>query len=258
MYLTLGRTEDALKQYQDYLKISRQLATDDPKDAQKQRDLSISFNKLGDVYLTLGRTEDALKQYQDGLKISRQLATDDPKDAQKQRDLMLSSYKLGMVAKELGSYTAAIKRFHQGVAILDELIEARLQVESACAEKSILEREMNYCRRAPVATGDWEALLKSDAKQLPDLLGIRATEFAKRGRLADVEQAAAKLREWKPATGGTLYDSACAYGLCAHAGNQREDENVRRRPETQTEVHRPGPGMPQGSHRGRIQQLQST
>ena len=90
VYLTLGRTEDALKQYQDGLKIRHQLAADDPKDAQKQRDLSISLNNLGDVYLTLGRTEDALKQYQDGLKISRQLATDDPKDAQKQRDLSIS------------------------------------------------------------------------------------------------------------------------------------------------------------------------
>jgi hypothetical protein len=30
-----------------------------------------------------------------------------------------------------------------------------------------------------------------------------------------VEQAATRLREWKPASPDTLYDSGCAYGLCA-------------------------------------------
>ena len=69
----------------------------DPKDAQKQRDLSISFIKLGDVYVTLGRTADGLKYCEDALKIRRQLADADPKDAQKQRDLSVSFNRLGGV-----------------------------------------------------------------------------------------------------------------------------------------------------------------
>ncbi|NQV26423.1 MAG: serine/threonine protein kinase, partial [Rhodopirellula sp.] len=46
--------------------IARQLAAADPSDAQKQRDLSVSFDRLGDVFLKLGRTDDALTQFQDG------------------------------------------------------------------------------------------------------------------------------------------------------------------------------------------------
>lgn len=62
-------------------------------------------------------------------------------------------------------------------------------------------------------TGDWETLLKADAEALPVLLTNRVTLLAKRGRVADVAQAGAKLRELEPKTSGNLYKAACAYGL---------------------------------------------
>ena len=213
--VTLGRTEDGLKYCEEDLKISRQLAAADPKDAEKQRDLSISFIRLGEVFVNLGRTEDGKNCYEDGLIISRQLAAADPKDAQKQRDLMVGFHRLGGVRREVGDYEAAIQEFERGVTVLEKLIEAKLLVESSGEEKAILQRAIKFCRDAIVATGEWEVLLKSDSKQLPPLLSLRATELAKRGRLKDVEQTAAKLREFKPTSDTTLYDAGCAYGLCA-------------------------------------------
>jgi tetratricopeptide (TPR) repeat protein len=215
VFVKLSRTEDGLKYYDGGLKISRQLAEADPNDALKQRDLSVSFNKLGDVYVRLGRIADALKYYDDGLKISRQLADADPRDAQKQRGLMVSFSNLGLARKENGEYETAIDEFQRGVVVLDKLIETKLLVESAGKDRAFLLQEIAYCWDAIVATGVWETLLKSEVNQLPSLLYIRASELAKRGRLKDVEQAAAKLREFKPASAATLYDAGRGYGLCA-------------------------------------------
>jgi tetratricopeptide (TPR) repeat protein len=216
VYVTLGRTADGLKYYEDGLKISRQLAEADPKDAQKQRDLSVSFNRLGDVYVTLGRTADGLKYYEDGLKISRQLAEADPKDAQKQLDLVFSFQRLGSARMGVVDYQGSIEEFQRGVTVLEKLIAAKLMVEVSGNWKASLQEVITRCRNViVVATGEWEALLTSDAKQLPTLLIVRVKEFAKHGRLNDVEQTAAKLREHKPASDKTLYNAGCGYGLCA-------------------------------------------
>ena len=57
-------TDKALQSYQEALKLSEALAKADPNDAQAQRDLSVSYNKLGDVHLRLGATDQALQSYQ--------------------------------------------------------------------------------------------------------------------------------------------------------------------------------------------------
>jgi tetratricopeptide (TPR) repeat protein len=120
----LGRTEEALKHYQDGLKIRRQLAEADPKDAGKQRGLLVSFIKLGDVYVTLGRTEEALKYFDDSLKISRQLAQADPQDAQKQRNLSVSFSNLGNVYVQLGRTADALQHYQDSLKISRQLAQA--------------------------------------------------------------------------------------------------------------------------------------
>ena len=136
-----------LKSYEDDLKIARVLADADPRDAQKQRDLSVSFEKLGDVFLTLGRTDDVLKSYEDGLKIRLWLADADPRDAQKQRDLMVSYYKLGLVDMRRGKYDAACGRFEAGIAVLDRLIGQGLTVAASTREKVFLQQKIQECRK---------------------------------------------------------------------------------------------------------------
>jgi hypothetical protein len=59
--LLLGNTQTAHKQYQEAHELARRLAEADPKNAQAQRDLSVSFNKLSDVTRQLGKTRDALE-----------------------------------------------------------------------------------------------------------------------------------------------------------------------------------------------------
>ena len=215
MFLKLGRTDDALTQFEDGLKISRTLAEADPRDAQKQRDLSISFDRLGNVFLTLGRTDDALTQFEDGLKIRRVLAEADPRDAEKQRDLMVSHYNLGVVAVQTKRYDDATRNFQEGIAVLDRLIANGQSVEDSQKVKAILQQRLQFSTVAKLAIGDWDTLLKVDAQVLPQLLVLRATEMLKRGELANAVQATDKLRELEPKDKNNLYNAACVYAQCA-------------------------------------------
>ncbi len=57
MQQQLGDTQSALGYYQQCNDIRERLAEADPTNTQAQRDLSVSYNKLGDVQLKLGDTQ---------------------------------------------------------------------------------------------------------------------------------------------------------------------------------------------------------
>ncbi len=76
--------------------ISR-LAKSDPGNASCQRDLSVSYTKIGDVLVAQGNLPEALKTYQDSLAIVDRLAKSDPGNALWQRDLSVSNERLGDV-----------------------------------------------------------------------------------------------------------------------------------------------------------------
>jgi Flp pilus assembly protein TadD len=71
-----------------------QLAEADPKNAQTQRDLSISFERLGDVAAAPAA---ARRFYEQELEIRRNLAEADPENAEAQRALADSYARLGAV-----------------------------------------------------------------------------------------------------------------------------------------------------------------
>ncbi len=94
----------------------KQLAARDPNNAEWQRDLSVSYNKIGDISAARGDRDGALKAYKDGLDIAKQLAARDPANVVWQTDLVVSAWKLA----EAG---AKDKRQHlaSGLAILKRL-----------------------------------------------------------------------------------------------------------------------------------------
>ena len=93
MKLQAGDRAGALAAYQESLDIRRKLAAQDPGNAQAQRDVSVSLNKLGDMKLQEGDQAGALAAYQESLDIRRKLAAQDPGNAQAQRDVSVSLEK---------------------------------------------------------------------------------------------------------------------------------------------------------------------
>ena len=63
------------------------LAKQDPGNADWQRDLSVSYSRVGDVQSAQGDLSGALKSYRDGLHICQRLAKQDPRQCGWQRDL---------------------------------------------------------------------------------------------------------------------------------------------------------------------------
>ena len=90
MQVAQGDLAGALKSYRDGLAIAERLAKSDPGNAGWQRDLSVSYDKVGDVQVAQGDLAGALKSYRDSLAIAERLAKSDPGNAGWQRDLSVS------------------------------------------------------------------------------------------------------------------------------------------------------------------------
>ncbi len=246
--LESGQVTEALESSQKSLEISQKWAAADPSDAWAQRAVSISYEKLGDVSLQVGKATEALEQYQKGLEIYRTQAATDPADAWLQSALMVTLWRLGAGNQQVKAYERAIEYYEQGLDVLNRMDEAGRQpvsqsewiVTYLSARKSqtgivrlppmqkewvrIIQRQIQHCKHAPTAEGEWKALLEQPADLLPVLLEMRGTQFVQDGRTSDAAHAIAKLRELGTATADQLYNAACVYSLCATGIKAEKDE----------------------------------
>ncbi len=119
-----SKVDEALKAYRDSLAIREHLASTERSNTQWQRDLSISYNKLGDVLVKQGKLDEALKAYRDGLAIAERLAAADRSNTQWQRDLSVSYNMVGDVLVKQGKLDEALKAYRDGLAIRERLAAA--------------------------------------------------------------------------------------------------------------------------------------
>ncbi len=89
-----------------------------------ERDLSVSYNRVGDVLVAQGNLPEALKTFRDGLAISDRLAQSDPDNAGWQRDLSVSYDRVGDVLVAQGNLPEALKTFRDGLAIAARLAKS--------------------------------------------------------------------------------------------------------------------------------------
>jgi hypothetical protein len=84
------------------LNIRRTLADQDKSNAGWQRDLSVSYEKVGGVLEAQGKLQDALDACQQSLKIRQALVDQDKSNASWQRDLIVSLYNVGTITAKIG------------------------------------------------------------------------------------------------------------------------------------------------------------
>ena len=77
------------------LAIAERLAQAEPDRADYQRDLSVSYERMGDLYGALGQGEEARQAYLKSLAIRERLAEAEPDRADYQRDLSVSYERMG-------------------------------------------------------------------------------------------------------------------------------------------------------------------
>ena len=90
-----GDLAGALKSYRDSVAIREKLSKQDPGNAGWQRELSVSYNNVGDVQRDQGDLAGALKSYRDTLAILEKLAKQDPGNAGWQADFAFSCWQTG-------------------------------------------------------------------------------------------------------------------------------------------------------------------
>jgi tetratricopeptide (TPR) repeat protein len=123
----LADIESTLPQAQRYhdegLAIARQLAIRAPARTDLQRDLYVSYERLGDLLGAMGDGERARRHYAEGLTAARSLAEREPNRSDLQRDLAVLLIKLGDLSLKRGAVQDARQRYEESSAVLRALVE---------------------------------------------------------------------------------------------------------------------------------------
>ena len=178
-----GDLEGALKCYRDGLGIARELAKQDPDNADWQRNLSLSYLNIGDLQSAQGNLAGALKSYRDSLAIAEKLARQDPGNDLWQRDLSVSYVEVGDVLSDQGDLAGALKCYRDGLTIAEKLSQQDPGNE-------VWQRDLflNYARIGGVqhAQGDLAGALKNygDSLAIAEKLAKQDPENA--GRQSDL------------------------------------------------------------------------
>jgi tetratricopeptide (TPR) repeat protein len=115
---TGGSRGARLSGYRDSFAIRDRLAKADTGNARAQRDLSVSYARIGDVLVAQGNLPEALKSCGDSLAIADRLAKADPGNAGWQRDLSGSYARLALVFSQSGDKARAFDALRQGREIM--------------------------------------------------------------------------------------------------------------------------------------------
>jgi tetratricopeptide (TPR) repeat protein len=118
--------DEALASYRQALEIGERLAAADRNSTLRQQNLSIAYEKIGDVLAALGNRSEAVASYRKALAIAERLVAADSSNVQWQISLALQLIKLCVVSDP----TDAKATLRKALAILEPLgREHRLSAE---------------------------------------------------------------------------------------------------------------------------------
>lgn len=116
-----GETDAALAAYETARGEAEALAEKDPADTSRQRELSLTHDRIGDIYLAGERAELALESYQRSLAIAKAVAARDRANPGYQRDLSVSHERVGEALERKGDLDGALASYRVGLGIAKAL-----------------------------------------------------------------------------------------------------------------------------------------
>ncbi|WP_292531845.1 hypothetical protein [Methylocystis sp.] len=150
IWVTTGSLNQAMKAFQGAEGAARRV--------NDERDLSVSYERIGDVQVAQGDLKAALQSYADGRAIRERLAKADPGNAQWQRDLSVSYERIGDVQVAQGDLKAALQSYADSRAIRERLAKADPGNAGWQRDLSV---SYNKIGDVQVAQGDLKAALQS-------------------------------------------------------------------------------------------------
>jgi putative tryptophan/tyrosine transport system substrate-binding protein len=115
---------EALTAYRNGLAIAQRLTEFDRSNTLWQRDLSLSYDRIGDVLVPQGELDEALKACRDGLAIRERLAAADRSNTVWQHDLTASYARIGDMLVAEGKPDEALNAYRHYQAIAERLTAA--------------------------------------------------------------------------------------------------------------------------------------
>ncbi len=120
---TIGQTAAALQAYRQSKLVAESLLAAAPGNLDRQHELSVSHDRIGDVLVAQGELAQALDAFQAGMHIRRKLVDQDPGNAGWQRDLSVSQDRIGDVLVAQGELAQALDAFQAGMHIRRKLVD---------------------------------------------------------------------------------------------------------------------------------------
>ena len=148
-----GDLSGALEMFQKTLAIAERLAAQDPLNAGWQRNLSVSYNRIGGVLESQGDLSGALEMFQKDLAIAERLAAQDPLNADCKAELANSLYSTALIYEQIGLFVDA-------ASLWQSELEIRAGMAALSADPSEADGEIASCHNqigsALEAMGDFK------------------------------------------------------------------------------------------------------
>lgn len=119
--LALWLGAPSLPDYEAALAIARDLASREPGDLERQRDVRLSLNKVADARRCKVAAEAALSAYEESLGFARELASRDPGNLEFQRDVSVSLFEIANARLRQRSVDAALAAYEESLSIARDL-----------------------------------------------------------------------------------------------------------------------------------------
>jgi tetratricopeptide (TPR) repeat protein len=113
--------QGAMTHYLEAQSLSERLSNASPNNIGWERDLSVFYDKIGDMLQEQHKLPEALKYFQDSLAVVERLAKADPNHTEWQRDLSVLYTKVGDVLNAQGNSSEALKSFRDSLTIAERL-----------------------------------------------------------------------------------------------------------------------------------------
>jgi len=159
----LGDNRKAFEKYQQSQLLLEQVVKAEPDNLNLQRDLAVSYNRVGDMHLNSGDNAAALKAYQESLAIRKKLAELDSNHTEWQRGLSVSYERVGDMHEKSGDNAAALKAYQESLAIRKKLVELDPKHTEWQRDLSVSHNKVGDMH---VKTGDNAAALKAYQESL--------------------------------------------------------------------------------------------
>jgi hypothetical protein len=119
----IGSNDEAIAAHENAIQLFRQLAADQPREADYRRRLAVSYNNLALLLQRSGRTDAARQAYDTAIRLQQALVDGAPNVGQYLGDLALSHANLGLLQSETSDMKAADASFQQAIGLQEHLLK---------------------------------------------------------------------------------------------------------------------------------------